>query len=120
MSTILAAPHTLTIVDAACGADPGVAPAIRERILEILRTGVAASGSAARLTERETSACIGISKSQLNRWRRGQKTAMGPFPFHPTLDPTGSRWVYDRREVTDYVHAMLSTRVAPLPPQQGA
>lgn len=99
---------TLTIVDAACASDPAVTPGIRERILEILRTGVAAPGAALLLTEREAAACLGLSKPQLNRWRRGQKPDLGEFPFAVVPDVTGRRWRYDRREVTDYVQRRLA------------
>ena len=103
----LASASTLVIVDAACGADPGVTPGIRQRIIEILRTGVAASGAAIHLSESEAAAVTGLSKTQLNRWRRGLKPDLGPFPFRVVPDISGRRWRYDRQEVTDFVQKRL-------------
>ena len=102
--------HTLTIVAAACDADPGVSPAARTRVLEILRTGVSTPTTAAWLSEREAAACIGLHKSTLNRWRRGLYQDLGAFPFHLRLDATHprSRYLYPRDEVTAYVHATLT------------
>jgi hypothetical protein len=112
--------HTLTIVEAACQADAGVADTVRRRILEILRSGVTAPAGSPMLSEREAAAVLDMACSTLNRWRRGQRPEDGPFPFTTCVNSMG-RLRYDRAEVVAYHQArMLRTlrRPAPATPNQ--
>lgn len=102
-----AAAHTLTIVQAACSADPGVAKPILDRVIGILRSGCDAPGAAATLSEREAGAVLGLSRTTICRWQAGKLPHLGPFPFAVAVDIKGHRR-YDRREVVDYATRRFS------------
>ena len=112
MSTTVAKPSTLAIVDVALRTDDQVSGRIRDRVLGLLSRGSEETALASgEIGETAAGAILGLNPSTMSRWRRGLVPHRGPFPFTTRVD-LSDRLRYQRAEVVAYLQQRLLASAA--------